>query len=67
MICTFAYIRAATLRDNPAVPGGKSSFLDSNKHGLRGLMWKFARIGERKSSWVAVSCVAMAIHILFIR
>nr|XP_021135990.1 protein kish-A [Columba livia] len=54
LICTCAYIRSL-------VP----SLLDKNKTGLLGIFWKCARIGERKSPFVAVCCVLMAISILF--
>ncbi|BES94235.1 Protein of unknown function (DUF1242) [Nesidiocoris tenuis] len=54
LICTCAYIRAIV----PAI-------LDRNKTGFLGIFWKFARIGERKSPYVAVSCVLMAFTILF--
>ncbi|KAK4027651.1 hypothetical protein OUZ56_016698 [Daphnia magna] len=53
LICTCAYIRSLT------------SLLDRNKTGFLGLFWKSARIGERKSQYIAVSCVFMAINILF--
>ncbi len=66
MICSCAYIRAATLRRDPA-SGTESSMLDSHKHGVRGVGWKFARIGERVSPWIAASCIAMAVHLLFIK
>ncbi|CAH8641796.1 unnamed protein product [Heterobilharzia americana] len=49
LICTCAYVR----HFSPAL-------LDSRKHGLLGLFWKCARIGERKSPYVAVCCIAMA-------
>ncbi|KAI0214058.1 Protein kish-A [Lamellibrachia satsuma] len=39
--------------------------LDKNKEGLLGIFWKCARIGERKSPYVAMSCIAMAVSILF--
>ncbi|XP_077555520.1 transmembrane protein 167A-like protein ksh [Haemaphysalis longicornis] len=54
LICTCAYIRSIY-----------PSLLDRNKEGLLGLFWKCARIGERKSPWVACCCVAMAVSILF--
>ena len=31
-----------------------------------GTFWKMARIGERKSPWVAAACVLMAVNILFL-
>mmetsp|Transcript_8181 Transcript_8181/g.16310 ORF Transcript_8181/g.16310 Transcript_8181/m.16310 type:complete len:95 (+) Transcript_8181:36-320(+) len=40
---------------------------DSATQGVFGLWWKAARIGERLSPWVAVGCVCMAIHALFIQ
>ncbi|KAA0197747.1 Protein kish [Fasciolopsis buskii] len=54
LICTCAYIRHFS-------PG----LLDSHKHGFLGLFWKCARIGERKSPYVALCCVVMAFAVLF--
>ncbi|KAK2189902.1 hypothetical protein NP493_94g02003 [Ridgeia piscesae] len=54
LICTCAYVRALAPR-----------MLDKNKEGLLGIFWKCARIGERKSPYVALSCIAMAVSILF--
>jgi len=54
LICTCTYLRALF-----------PSLLDRNKQGLTGILWKCARIGERKSPWVAACCVAMALKILF--
>ncbi|XP_058454176.1 protein kish [Malaya genurostris] len=54
MICTCAYLRSI-------VP----SLIDRNKTGMLGIFWKLARIGERKSPWVGLACVLMAISILF--
>ncbi|NXX69556.1 KISHA protein, partial [Spizella passerina] len=56
LICTCAYIRSLA-----------PSLLDKNKSGLLGIFWKCARIGERKSSYVAVCCVVMAFSILFVQ
>jgi len=39
--------------------------MDRNKTGILGTFWKCARIGERKSPYVAVACVFMAFSILF--
>jgi len=41
------------------------TLLDRNKTGMLGTFWKMARIGERKSPWVAAACVLMAANILF--
>ncbi|EEB15992.1 conserved hypothetical protein, partial [Pediculus humanus corporis] len=54
LICTCTYLRAI-------VP----SLLDRNKVGFMGTFWKCARIGERKSPYVAFSCILMANAILF--
>uniref|UniRef100_A0A3B3D6F3 Protein kish n=1 Tax=Oryzias melastigma TaxID=30732 RepID=A0A3B3D6F3_ORYME len=55
LICTCAYLRALA-----------PSLLDRNKTGLLGIFWKCARIGERKSPWVACCCIIMAfIQIIF--
>jgi len=55
MICSCAYLRSLW-----------PSLLDRNKKGFLGTFWKFARIGERLSPYVAACCVAMAFHTLFI-
>uniref|UniRef100_A0A665TB81 Protein kish n=1 Tax=Echeneis naucrates TaxID=173247 RepID=A0A665TB81_ECHNA len=56
LICTCAYVRALA-----------PSLLDKNKTGILGIFWKCARIGERKSPWVACCCVIMAFSILFLQ
>uniref|UniRef100_A0A0S1MJJ5 Protein kish n=1 Tax=Phakopsora pachyrhizi TaxID=170000 RepID=A0A0S1MJJ5_PHAPC len=48
--CTCAYIRSIA-----------PSLIDRNKNGVLGMFWKFARIGERLSPYVGLSCVIMAI------
>ncbi|RNA22040.1 kish-A [Brachionus plicatilis] len=50
LICTCSYVRAFA-----------PNFLDKYKTGLRGIFWKCARIGERKSPYVSFCCVAMAL------
>ncbi|XP_067009337.1 protein kish-A [Anabrus simplex] len=55
LICTCAYIRSIF-----------PSLLDRNKVGFLGTFWKCARIGERKSPYVAFCCVVMAFSILFL-
>ncbi|KAG9353572.1 hypothetical protein JZ751_011691 [Albula glossodonta] len=54
LICTCAYVRALA-----------PSLLDKNKTGFLGIFWKCARIGERKSPYVACCCIIMALTILF--
>uniref|UniRef100_F7EGZ2 Protein kish n=1 Tax=Ornithorhynchus anatinus TaxID=9258 RepID=F7EGZ2_ORNAN len=56
LICTCAYIRSLA-----------PSLLDKNKTGVLGVFWKCARIGERKSPYVAVCCIVMAFSILFMQ
>ncbi|XP_020645914.1 protein kish-A isoform X1 [Pogona vitticeps] len=56
LICTCAYIRSLAPK-----------LLDNNQTGLLGIFWKCARIGERKSPYVAVCCIAMAFSVLFVQ
>ncbi|CAH0389022.1 unnamed protein product [Bemisia tabaci] len=53
-ICTCAYLRSLF-----------PSILDRHKVGVSGIFWKAARVGERLSPYVAISCVLMACSILF--
>ncbi|CAI2351439.1 unnamed protein product [Caenorhabditis sp. 36 PRJEB53466] len=55
LICTCAYVRAFAPR-----------VIDRNKEGLLGVFWKCARIGERLSPWVSISCFCMAFVVLFL-
>uniref|UniRef100_A0A336LHB6 Protein kish n=1 Tax=Culicoides sonorensis TaxID=179676 RepID=A0A336LHB6_CULSO len=54
LICTCTYLRSLF-----------PSFIDRHKTGTLGIFWKLARIGERKSPYVAVACLFMAVSILF--
>ncbi|XP_032745099.1 protein kish-A-like, partial [Rattus rattus] len=56
LICMCAYVQSLA-----------PSVLDRNKTGLFGIFWKCARIGERKSPYVAICCIMMAFSILFIQ
>ncbi|CAN3354719.1 protein Kish [Diutina catenulata] len=49
LICTCVYVHSTTPR-----------ILDNRKHGALGVFWKFARIGERLSPYVAIGCFIMA-------
>ena len=51
------------IKANAAVP----TILDHYKHGFGSIFWKAARIGERLSPWVALGCLAMAFHTLFVK
>ncbi|XP_062340188.1 protein kish-A [Osmerus eperlanus] len=54
LICTCAYLHTLA-----------PSLLDKNKTGILGIFWKCARIGERKSPYVALCCAVMAVAVLF--
>eukprot|EP01080_Neovahlkampfia_damariscottae_P002947 gene2947-4957_t len=54
MICTCSYVHAYS-----------PQLLDRRKTGVGGIFWKFARIGERLSPYISLSCLGMCIHILF--
>ncbi|ODV94890.1 hypothetical protein PACTADRAFT_69967 [Pachysolen tannophilus NRRL Y-2460] len=51
VICTSTYLH-----------GIYPSIMDSRKHGLLGIFWKSARIGERLSPYVSISCILFAIN-----
>lgn len=50
-ICTCTYVKMKA-----------PQLMDPYRTGLRGLFWKAARIGERLSPWVSVSCLAFGAH-----
>lgn len=50
VICTSTYARALVPR-----------LIDQRKHGLLGVFWKAARIGERLSPYVSICCIIMAV------
>lgn len=52
-ICTCTYARGTA-------PG----LVDRRKDGFMGIFFKFARIGERLSPYVALACIVMAVQIL---
>ncbi|XP_074096874.1 transmembrane protein 167A-like protein ksh [Cotesia typhae] len=54
LICTCAYVRSIVPR-----------IIDGKKVGVGGIFWKCARIGERKSPYIAAGCLFMAFSILF--
>ena len=63
LICTSVYLRAQWLKRDEAT-GHLSSLFEAggtHKGGLLGMGWKAARIGERLSPYIAVSCVVMAV------
>lgn len=50
IICTASYIRAIW-----------PSFIESHKHGFRGMLRSAAVVGDRLSPFVALACVGMAL------
>ncbi|DBA77406.1 hypothetical protein WJX82_007358 [Trebouxia sp. C0006] len=52
-ICTCTYVKL------------KAPSILAEKTGFRGLFWKGARIGERLSPWVGISCFVMGCTVLF--
>ncbi|AOW31382.1 hypothetical protein MG5_06000 [Candida albicans P57072] len=53
LICTCTYVHSTA----PAI-------LDNRKSGILSVFWKFARIGERLSPYVALGCFIMAFNTL---
>ncbi|PHH70505.1 hypothetical protein CDD80_5954 [Ophiocordyceps camponoti-rufipedis] len=53
LTCTSAYIHQIIPR-----------ILDSHKDGPLGIIWKFARVGERMSPYISLACVFMAVSML---
>ena len=73
-ICSTAFLRSLypsifnTASSDSAGPGAVTGSSVAAQHkGLYGLCWKASRVGERLSPIVAVSCVVMAFHLLFLK
>ncbi len=57
-ICTSAFTRSLY----------PNIFGTANQHnGFYGVAWKASRVGERLSPYIAIACLCMAFHILFLR
>ncbi|KAL7672298.1 hypothetical protein ACOME3_007187 [Neoechinorhynchus agilis] len=54
LVCTCTYIKAIF----PSVLTNKGSAFITT-------LWKFARIGERKSPYMALTCIALAFAVLY--
>jgi len=54
-ICTCTYVKMKA-----------PQLMDPYRTGLRGLLWKAARIGERLSPWVSASCLVFAAHTFWV-
>jgi hypothetical protein len=63
-VCACTYLHTK-LDSDCSLQGRPSKFSKSWQHGIGGLWWKAARIGERCSPYVSVACVFMALHTLF--
>jgi len=46
---------------------GKANGSGKPKGGFFGLLWKFARIGDRLSPYVAAACVVAAVHLILFK
>ncbi|KAL7720117.1 Protein kish [Entamoeba marina] len=55
-ICTCTYLRLNI--------GIIRNFMDKRKDGVPGLLWKAARLGERASAWVSLSCIILGVAML---
>ena len=62
IICAATYARS--LRKNIFTNSADPKYQHS---GLNGIAWKAARVGERLSPYVAVSCFIGAVYILFLK
>jgi hypothetical protein len=65
-ICACTFTRSLY----PTIFNGKvdaSSNGKIDRSGLNGLCWKASRVGERISPYVAVACLLMAFHLLFLK
>mmetsp|Transcript_19521 Transcript_19521/g.24598 ORF Transcript_19521/g.24598 Transcript_19521/m.24598 type:complete len:84 (-) Transcript_19521:195-446(-) len=64
-ICTTAYLREMkpSIFDNgmEQVPGQPLI----KRKGFSGFCWKLSRIGERLSPFISISCILMALHVLY--
>lgn len=73
IICTSTFIRSlrpTIFDDATAIAEAQAQNVPLSHHHRRGILsifWRASRIGERLSPYVAVWCIVMSIHILFIR
>lgn len=45
---------------------GSNNNAANQRIGMYGIAWKASRIGERLSPYIAVACLVMAVHVLFL-
>ncbi len=69
LICAAAFVQAKTESRNADDNTLNSWFMvrGAPKPGFLGLAWKFARVGERVSPYVAACCVAAAVHLIIFK
>mmetsp|Transcript_14768 Transcript_14768/g.51434 ORF Transcript_14768/g.51434 Transcript_14768/m.51434 type:complete len:86 (-) Transcript_14768:389-646(-) len=65
LICTCAYLHEGTRMAYSTMEQWNPK--NNPRPGIAGVAWKFARIGERKSQFVAGACLVLAFHMLFIK
>lgn len=72
-ICTttlIRLIRPGIFDDSTALAEAQAQGVPISHHhrrGVLGLCWRASRIGERLSPYVAIWCIIMSFHILFIK
>ena len=70
-ICSTSFLRAlypSIFTTKSATEDNTTSTSPAAQHrGLYGICWKASRIGERLSPAIAVTCVIMAFHVLFVK
>lgn len=68
IICTATFARSMypTIFDSAPTQDSQGNLLQKH-HGVRGICWKASRVGERLSPYIAVACVCMAFHVLFLK
>ena len=69
-ICSTSFLRAlypSIFTTKSAEDNATSTSTATQHRGLYGICWKASRIGERLSPAIAVTCIIMAFHVLFIK
>ena len=74
LICSASYVHAWSMKrmddgtyTSYFMEGGKQNGHGRPKSGFLGLMYKFARIGERLSPYISICCVLGAIHLVLFK
>ena len=65
LICSASYVHTCYLDPDCSLLGSAYSKAgEDSRHGVRGIVFKLARVGERCSLVVSVAFVALAVHTL---